>query len=416
MANAGIGAASHLCGMLFMSAIETPLTTVPYKGTGPAMTDLLGGQVDIMCDQTTNTTEQIKGGTIKAYAVTTPERLKILPDLPTAIESGLADFNVSVWHGIYTPKGTPAEVNERLVGLAAEGAGRPGRCRTLRRTRHRAVLRRRCNARSPKAKLEAEIAALEGRDRQGRRLRRLIMWTGPGAAMRRGLLLHPRGTVIGESSSHDNSRASTRPMLVAGALFIAVRPVLRRAVLGLELGTAFKMGPGYFPLVLSGMLILLGWLIVVTALRRPGEAIGSLCLARHVLHPARAGILRPDRARPGLRAVDLPHHADRGLGIAQDEAARRAAACRLRVTVFSTLVFSYALGLPFRRFGPWLPFTEERAHGTPLQSRAWLQHRRLARKSALLPDRRDPRHADRRAAGHRRHGHHRHAAAHHLPA
>ncbi len=114
MANAGIGAASHLCGMMFMSAIDTPLTTVPYKGTGPAMTDLLGGQVDIMCDQTTNTAEQIKGGTIKAYAVTTPDRLKILPDLPTAMESGLNDFNVSVWHGIYTPKGTPAEINDRL--------------------------------------------------------------------------------------------------------------------------------------------------------------------------------------------------------------------------------------------------------------------------------------------------------------
>jgi tripartite-type tricarboxylate transporter receptor subunit TctC len=114
LANAGIGAASHLCGMILMSAIEAPLTTVPYKGTGPAMTDLLGGQVDVMCDQTTNTTEQIKGGTIKGYAVTTPDRLKVLPDLPTAIEGGLQDFNVSVWHGIYTPKGTPAAVNERL--------------------------------------------------------------------------------------------------------------------------------------------------------------------------------------------------------------------------------------------------------------------------------------------------------------
>ena len=84
VANAGIGAASHLCGMLFMSAIGTPLVTVPYKGTGPAMTDLLGGQVDIMCDQTTNTTKQIQGGTIKAYAVTSPERLDVLPDVPTA--------------------------------------------------------------------------------------------------------------------------------------------------------------------------------------------------------------------------------------------------------------------------------------------------------------------------------------------
>jgi tripartite-type tricarboxylate transporter receptor subunit TctC len=125
MANAGIGAASHLCGMIFMSATETPLTTVPYKGTGPAMTDLLGGQVDIMCDQTTNTTEHIKAGTIKAYAVTTPERLKVLPDVPTAIEGGLADFNVSVWHGIYTPKGTPAAANERLAAALQKALADP---------------------------------------------------------------------------------------------------------------------------------------------------------------------------------------------------------------------------------------------------------------------------------------------------
>lgn len=114
VANAGIGAASHLCGMLFMSAIETPLVTVPYKGTGPAMTDLLGGQVDIMCDQTTNTTKQIQGGTVKAYAVTSPTRLDVLPDLPTAVEGGLDGFEVGIWHGVYTPKGTPADVNEKL--------------------------------------------------------------------------------------------------------------------------------------------------------------------------------------------------------------------------------------------------------------------------------------------------------------
>ncbi len=113
-ANAGIGSGSHLCGMLFMSAIETQLTTVPYQGTGPAMTDLLGGQVDFMCDQTTNTTQQITGGTVKAYAVTTPERNAALPDVPTAMESGLADFNVSVWHGLYAPKGTPQEIVDRL--------------------------------------------------------------------------------------------------------------------------------------------------------------------------------------------------------------------------------------------------------------------------------------------------------------
>jgi tripartite-type tricarboxylate transporter receptor subunit TctC len=114
VANAGIGAASHLCGMLFMSAIETPLVTVPYKGTGPAMTDLLGGQVDIMCDQTTNTTKQIQAGTIKAYAVTSPARLDVLPDLPTVAEAGLPSMEVGIWHGVYAPKGTPAEITERL--------------------------------------------------------------------------------------------------------------------------------------------------------------------------------------------------------------------------------------------------------------------------------------------------------------
>jgi tripartite-type tricarboxylate transporter receptor subunit TctC len=113
-ANAGLGSASHLCGMLFMSAIQTDLTTVPYKGTGPAMNDLLGGQVDFMCDQTTNTTSQIKGGKIKAYAVTTKTKVPSLPDLPTVDSAGLPGFEVGVWHGLYAPKGTPAAVVERL--------------------------------------------------------------------------------------------------------------------------------------------------------------------------------------------------------------------------------------------------------------------------------------------------------------
>jgi tripartite-type tricarboxylate transporter receptor subunit TctC len=114
VANAGIGAASHLCGMMLMSALQTQFTTVPYKGTGPAMTDLLGGQVDVLCDQTTNTTKQIQGGTIKAYAVTSPARLANLPDIPTAEEGGLPGFQIGIWHGVYAPKGTPAEVTERL--------------------------------------------------------------------------------------------------------------------------------------------------------------------------------------------------------------------------------------------------------------------------------------------------------------
>ncbi len=125
-ANAGVGAASHLCGMLFMSAIQTDLQTIPYKGTGPAMNDLIGGQVDFMCDQTTNTSGQISAGEVKAYAVTTPERVKSLPNLPTTTEAGLPQLKVSVWHGLYVPAGTPQEVVQKLsealkVALADQG-------------------------------------------------------------------------------------------------------------------------------------------------------------------------------------------------------------------------------------------------------------------------------------------------------
>ena len=114
-ANAGLGAASHLCGLLFMSAIETDLTTVPYRGTGPAMNDLLGGQVDFMCDQTTNTTAQIKGGAVKVFGVTTKTRVPSLKDVPTLQEQGLKGFEVAVWHAIYAPKGTPKPALDRLV-------------------------------------------------------------------------------------------------------------------------------------------------------------------------------------------------------------------------------------------------------------------------------------------------------------
>jgi tripartite-type tricarboxylate transporter receptor subunit TctC len=113
--NAGVGAASHLCGLMFMSAIQTQMTTVAYKGTGPAMNDLLGGQIDLMCDQTTNTTGQIKGEKIKAYAVTTKTRVPSLPNLPTLNESGMKDFDVSIWHGLYAPKGTPKAAIDKLV-------------------------------------------------------------------------------------------------------------------------------------------------------------------------------------------------------------------------------------------------------------------------------------------------------------
>src|SRR5262245_20470931 len=115
LANAGLGAASHLCGMLFMSAIQTDLTTIPYNGTAPAMNDLLGGQVDLMCDQTTNTTTQIKADKIKVYGVTTLKRLASLPNVPTLDEAGLKGFEISVWHGLYAPKATPKTVIDTLT-------------------------------------------------------------------------------------------------------------------------------------------------------------------------------------------------------------------------------------------------------------------------------------------------------------
>jgi len=116
LANAGLGAASHLCGLLFQQSIQIDMTTVPYKGTGPAMTDLLGGQVDIMCDQTTNTSTQIESGKVKAYAVTTlkPLTTPALAKLPTLDSQGLKGFNVSIWHGMYAPKGTSAAVIEKV--------------------------------------------------------------------------------------------------------------------------------------------------------------------------------------------------------------------------------------------------------------------------------------------------------------
>ena len=116
LANAGLGAASHLCGLLLQSTLKIEMQTVPYKGTGPAMTDLLGGQVDLMCDQTTNTSSQIEAGKVKAYAVTSAKRLTTpaLKNLPTLDEVGLKGFNVSIWHGMYAPKGTPKAVTDKI--------------------------------------------------------------------------------------------------------------------------------------------------------------------------------------------------------------------------------------------------------------------------------------------------------------
>ena len=116
LGNAGIGSASHLCGLLFQSALQVDMTAVPYKGTAPAIADLIGGQIDLLCDQTTNTTPQIEGKKVKAYAVTTAKRLATpaLKDLPTLDEAGLKNFQVTIFHGLYAPKGTTADVQKKI--------------------------------------------------------------------------------------------------------------------------------------------------------------------------------------------------------------------------------------------------------------------------------------------------------------
>jgi tripartite-type tricarboxylate transporter receptor subunit TctC len=124
-ANAGVGATSHMCGMLFMNAIQTDLTTVPYKGTGPALNDLMGGQVDLLCDQPAATSSHVKSGRIKAYAVATKARVPSLPDVPTFAESGLPGFELVVWHGLYAPKGTPKPIIDKLAATLQQALKDP---------------------------------------------------------------------------------------------------------------------------------------------------------------------------------------------------------------------------------------------------------------------------------------------------
>ena len=173
VANAGIGAASHLCGMMFMSAIQTPLVTVPYKGTGPAMTDLLGGQVDIMCDQTTNTTKQIQGGTIKAYAVTSrcpPRRAARRADRGGRRPARLPGRHLA---RPLRPEGHAGRDHRAPVEVAAGRAQGPECRRTLRRARHRALARGRRDAGRAEGQARSRDRTLEAGHRSCRPVRRL---------------------------------------------------------------------------------------------------------------------------------------------------------------------------------------------------------------------------------------------------
>lgn len=121
----GVGGAAHLCGMLFMQAVETQITVAAYRGTGPAMNDLLGGQIDFMCDQTTTTVSQIKAGRVKVYGATTASRIAALPNVPTLAEAGLPGFEISVWHGLYAPAKTPPAVVAQLSDALKKALAEP---------------------------------------------------------------------------------------------------------------------------------------------------------------------------------------------------------------------------------------------------------------------------------------------------
>ena len=155
--NAGLGAASHLCGLLFMSAVKIDTQTVSYKGTAPAMADLMGGHIDFMCDQTTNTTAQIKSGAVKVYGVTTRKRVPSLSNVPTLEESGLKGFEVAVWHGLYLPKGTPKPVIDRLVSALQSAVKDPNLKAKLAELGAEPVPVEKANPESLRKQLKAEI-------------------------------------------------------------------------------------------------------------------------------------------------------------------------------------------------------------------------------------------------------------------
>jgi tripartite-type tricarboxylate transporter receptor subunit TctC len=155
--NAGLGAASHLCGMLFMTAVGKEILAVPYKGNAPIMNDLIGKQIDISCDQTTNTTAPIASKLIKSYAITTKSRLGSMPDLPTADEAGLKGFEVGAWHGIYAPKGTPDEIVQKLAKTLQEALRDPDLVKRFNDINTEPVPQNEATPEALKAKLISEV-------------------------------------------------------------------------------------------------------------------------------------------------------------------------------------------------------------------------------------------------------------------
>lgn len=125
VAYAGLGAASHLCGLLLSISLEVDLIQVPYRGTGPALQDLQAGRADLMCDQTTNTGEAIRAGHIQGLGVTSAERLAGMPFLPAVAEAGIRGLELSIWHGLFAPRGTPRDVLEELAVILRAALASP---------------------------------------------------------------------------------------------------------------------------------------------------------------------------------------------------------------------------------------------------------------------------------------------------
>ena len=125
LAHAGVGSASHLCALMMMSTLGVKFNEIPYKGTGPALNDLMGGQVDLLCDQTSGTVPSIKAGKIKAYAAAGRTRLPSLPQMPAISEAGVQGFDINISFGLYAPKGTPKPVLDKLTAALQASVGDP---------------------------------------------------------------------------------------------------------------------------------------------------------------------------------------------------------------------------------------------------------------------------------------------------
>ena len=344
-ANAGIGAASHLCGLLFMSETGTKVTEVPYQGTGPALTDLVGGQVDFMCDQTTNTTGQIKAGEVKAYAITTAERNAALPDLPTTAEGGLPGVKVSVWHGLYVPAATA----DAIVAKLSEA---------LKAALHDETVGARF-AELGTAPVADELATpqahrdyLAGADRQ---LEERLPGGGRAAAIETERRTRPTAAASSASGGGQSMQKSLRD-LVAGLIFVAFGLAFAGIALTYDLGSALRMGPGYFPLLLGCLLVLLGMAITVEGLVRGEDApIGAIPWRGLLFLTAAVLVFGFSVRRLGMApalflAVLLAAFSSERTSVLA------ALAMAAGLTVVCVLIFVEGLGMPVPLLGPWLRF------------------------------------------------------------